>query len=257
MRIGELILAIGNRLPASVSTHLRADAPVTRAIRPLVDRFVPSRPTQVTVRSGPAQGIELLIIPKSEKYYWTGTHEPHVQASLTKILTPGMTFWDVGSHIGFFSLLGSQLVGISGHVHAFEPSNETRNRLNASIELNAAENITVHALAMSNAEGHAQLHTGKSSLTASLIGEKSHDDADNVVTATLDSVSTTIAQPDLIKVDAEGAELDVLKGGRKLLADHHPQLIVEFSNDELVGLAKAEFPNYDFELLGQRHWLMT
>lgn len=256
MKIGELILAIGNRLPASVTPHLRSDAPVTRAIRPLVDRLVPSKPVEVTVRSGPAQGIQLLIMPKSEKYYWTGTHEPHVQASLADILQPGMTFWDVGSHIGFFSLLASRIVGPSGHVHAFEPMNETRKRLEAGVALNDVSNVDIHAVALSDSDGSAVLHTGRSSLTWSLIGEVGRPDGQDVATRTLDSMAKISVPPNLIKVDAEGAELEVLKGGRRLLSQHHPLLIVEFSNDELVEIAKVDFPNYDFTLLGHRHWLM-
>ena len=44
-----------------------------------------------------------------------------VQQALVEIVQPGAVVWDVGAHIGFFTLLLSRLVGSSGVVHAFEP----------------------------------------------------------------------------------------------------------------------------------------
>jgi hypothetical protein len=62
--------------------------------------------------------------------------------------------------------------------------------------------------------------------------------------------------PDLIKIDAEGAEVEALRGGAWLLKERRPSVIVEFSNEALCAKAHGLYPKYDFEFLGQRHWLM-
>ncbi len=59
-----------------------------------------------------------------------------------------MTFWDVGAHIGFMSLLGSQLVGDSGIVRAFEPAQANRQRLEENVRLNHAYNVTIESCAL-------------------------------------------------------------------------------------------------------------
>jgi hypothetical protein len=73
---------------------------------------------------------------------------------------------------------------------------------------------------------------------------------------TLDDEAQTSSLPHVIKVDAEGAELDVLRGGATLLATLKPTLIVEFTNQELLRAAQALYPFYSFESLTLRHWLL-
>ena len=58
---------------------------MSRLLRPVVNRLAPEGPTWVAVRSGPAQGIELLIDAKKEKFLWTGLHEPAVQQTLAEL----------------------------------------------------------------------------------------------------------------------------------------------------------------------------
>jgi len=58
-----------------------------------------------------------------------GGGEPEVQAALVKLLRPGMTFYDVGANIGFFSLLAARLVGKTGRVVAFEADPDVAARL--------------------------------------------------------------------------------------------------------------------------------
>src|SRR5665213_715101 len=52
--------------------------------------------------------------------YYQGYSEPETARFLTAFLKSGMTFWDVGAHIGEYSLLAARSVGSVGHVHAFE-----------------------------------------------------------------------------------------------------------------------------------------
>ena len=111
MALSDGMIAVLNMIPGSLAARFRNGALVTRALRPLVNRLLPGRAAWIVVRSGPARGLRLLIEPKTEKFYWTGAHEVAVQQTIADLLKPGMTFWDVGAHIGFFSLLASRRVG--------------------------------------------------------------------------------------------------------------------------------------------------
>ena len=71
-----------------------------------------------------------------ERNYYFGTHELDVQSILSKVVRPGMRVWNIGAHIGFFTLILSRLVGPEGGVIAFEPNPEVRKRLVEYLSLN-------------------------------------------------------------------------------------------------------------------------
>jgi len=222
----------------------------SRLLRPLVNRLAPEGPAWVDVRSGPAQGISLLIDARTEKFLWTGLHEPAVQRAMTELLHPGMSFWDVGAHVGFFTVLGARLVGDGGHVHAFEPVEENRRRLAAAVERNGCGNVTIHGVALSSTAGEAVLHSHESSAMWSLAG-----DGVEGVTVHCETVdSLRLPAPDLIKIDAEGVELEVLRGGGELLSGVRPALLVEFTTEALVEEARELLAGYVFEHLDGNHW---
>jgi FkbM family methyltransferase len=250
------IVALVNRVPRFVATPLRDNERAKRAVRPWLNRLLPSGPTSVVVRSSPAYGLRLLIYPREEKYYWTGSHELPVQEALQRLLRPGMTFWDVGAHIGFFSCLASRLVGARGRVVAFEPQDDNRQRLIACLGLNRIENVTVSACALASTSGSVVLHAHQSSLMWSLIDELGKEEGLMVTACSLDDAARAAPLPQVIKVDVEGAELDVLRGGATLLAGQKPTLIVEFSNEDLLAEAQNLYPFYSFESLTLRHWLL-
>jgi FkbM family methyltransferase len=256
MAIADKLVAFMNMIPSQVAAHLRTDAPVTRILRPLINRLMPSAPTWVVVRSGAASGLRLLIDPKGEKYYWTGTHEVPVQQAIVSHLKPGMTFWDIGAHIGFFSLLACRRVGDSGHVHAFEPMEQNRARLSVGIQENGFSNITVHEYGLAATSGEAVLHAHPSSLMWTLVPERGMRRGITVWCYTLDELAQFTSRPDLIKIDAEGAEVEVLRGGLHFLSTARPSLIIEFSDDAFLAEARQLLPFYTFECLSLHHWLL-
>lgn len=253
-----VVPAILDRVPGFVAARLRTGSSVTRLLRPAVNGMVGTGPTKVTVRSGQNRGTQLLIEPRSEKFYWTGLHESWVQDVIAASLRPGGVFWDVGAHIGFMSLLASRLVGPDGTVLAFEPAVGNCERLAENARLNGARNIIIEHCALGSHAGAAVLYRHRGSLTGTLVRERASGDDGEVVTCrTLDDVSVGSPLPDLIKIDVEGLELEVLRGGSRLLKRHHPQLLVEFSNDQLVHEAEGLLPGYSFRLVGKNHWLLT
>jgi FkbM family methyltransferase len=200
--------------------------------------------------------MRLPLDPTQEKYYWAGQHDVPVQDVLMRVVRPGAVVWDIGAHIGFFTILASQRAGSSGHVHAFEPMPRNRERLEKTIQLNHAANVSVHGVAVSGTDGFALLHAHATTAMWTLVAERGERDGVSVVCKTIDTLASDLGDPAVIKVDVEGAELDVLRGGLATIARSTPTLVVEFAVPELVGQARDLLPAYRFEQISDLDWLL-
>lgn len=264
---GNRLIRVVDRMPAPIARRFRADSRLARLVRPALNRMVPDGETDVSIRSGPGEGLKLPVRLKSEKYYWTGAHEPHVQAALEEVLKPGMTFWDVGAHIGFVTVMAARMVGEEGRVVSFEPMPDTAARLRRSVELNGFGNVTVMECAVDDFEGQKTLHppkpagTGDADATGptvmwTLVDEIGAEGGITVRCRRLDDLAAELGAVDLIKIDAEGAEAEVLASGLELLKRGGTQVIIEISDDETLEKVRSLLPESDFRLLGDNHWLI-
>ncbi len=90
-------------------------------------------------------------IPKSGSgslIYYQGFSEIETATFVSSFLRPGMTFIDVGAHIGEYTLLAAKLVGDAGQVHAFEPQPSLFPLLQDGIQLNEFSHVTANQLAL-------------------------------------------------------------------------------------------------------------
>jgi FkbM family methyltransferase len=179
--------------------------------------------------------------------YVCGSFEPNEFAFLDRFLKEGMTFIDVGANDGYFTLFGAKRVGRTGQVIAVEPSSRERVNLVRNLKLNGAGNVTVVPAALGAAPGVAELrlasdlHSGHNTL-----GDFAHEDvvsvrSERVDVDTLDSIAERLElqRVDFIKVDVEGAETRVVKGGRKVLASMRPLLMLEVNERPLRAQASS------------------
>jgi FkbM family methyltransferase len=249
-------VSIVNLVPGPFARSFRSGGLLARTVAPLLERLLPQDLTEVVIRSGPASGLRLKIDPLREKFYWTGTHERAVQTALVELLHRGDIVWDVGAHIGFFTLLSARLVGPTGEVVAFEPVRGNRSRLNESLRLNGVENVVVRGEAVAASNGHTVLHPHGSSLMWTL--RQGNGSATNTAVhcVTLDRVSVELRSPTLIKVDAEGAELDVLRGARDLLRESRPAIVIELGDSFSIGECLALVEGYAAQPLDGVHWVL-
>ncbi len=248
-------ISVLDHTPGAVARWLRSNARTTRLLRPVVNAALPDREVVVRVRSGVGAGLRMPIHARSEKYYWTGTHERHVQRALAELLRPGMTFWDVGAHIGFFSLLAARFVTSTGHVEAFEPFPPNQVRLGASIQLNHATAVSIHGVALSAVTGTASFHASSSSLMGSLVPNGSNTPMP-VRCIRADDAVATIRAPDVVKIDVEGAELAVLRGASRMLASVRPTVLLELTTADMVSEVRELVPTYRTTNIGANHWVL-
>jgi hypothetical protein len=74
-----------------------------------------------SIRSGPGKGLWIHVNPRYEMEYLEGDYEAPVERILLSNLGPGTVFYDVGAHIGVFSLIAARNLGAHGTVFVFEP----------------------------------------------------------------------------------------------------------------------------------------
>lgn len=257
--IRRFAVPILDRVPRGLAKRFVPGSPAAKLLAPLINVLLPRDAHLVTVRSGLGSGLRLLIEPTTEKYYWTGMHEPHVQRALVDYLRPGATFWDVGAHVGFMSLIAARAVGDTGSVVAFEPMPVTQRRLRGSISAMGITNVSVEPMALTSSPGTQTLHSAVASTMWSLTPNHQEQEGVNVRCSTLDIMLESHREPDLVKIDAEGAEVEVLRGGSRLIEEHRPALLVEFSSSALLEEGRELLGDHQYRWthIGANHWLLT
>ncbi len=208
------------------------------------DLFLPDRSEVVTVRSGILRGLKMRLNIKRERGYLVGSHETDTQEGLRRIVKEGMTVFNIGTHIGFFTLALCRLAGPAGKVIAFEPNPSVRRRLAENVSLNGyGDIIKIEEYAVGDYTGDAVFSLSLSDTQgrfADLPYVKPGSDI-KVKCVTLDSYTEmNRIIPDLIFMDVEHAEGKVLRGGEKLLPNSKPLLFIEMHGDKAIGEAWEE-----------------
>lgn len=178
------------------------------------------------------------LVPKAEPRFLTMVAnatseglEVGTRRVLVRLLEPGMTVADVGANIGLLTLACARLVGPSGKVYAFEPEPAMAAALAETLALNGLTWVDLREEAAGRTAGRATFHIspvpGHSSLYP-LAAEEVGRGADvEVRIARLDEV--VAGRLDVLKIDVEGAELDVLAGTERLVAENPDiAIVVEF-----------------------------
>ncbi|HTT87420.1 MAG TPA: FkbM family methyltransferase [Acidimicrobiales bacterium] len=166
-----------------------------------------------------------------------GLWEAHVTGWLQRTLTPGQVFVDIGANVGYFTILGGQLVGPEGRVVAVEAHPRLAELLRRNVILNGQHGFvtTWHRAAWSSATD-VKLHirtsfAGNSSVGS--IGDEALDrlgDTEQIVevpAVPVDDLLEGIGRVDVLKVDVEGAEVQVFTGLARTLAAN-PAIVVMF-----------------------------
>jgi FkbM family methyltransferase len=173
-----------------------------------------------------------------------GCYEESKHQAFKQFLRPGATFVDVGCNKGDFTLLASRLVGPQGRVLAFEPHPENCRWIRKSIAKNEYRNITLHEMALSDANGTAQLHIGEKSGFHTLLAGKPQREKGiiEVQTRRLDDLLAEVGFDraiEAIKIDVEGADMHVLRGARETIA-RSPGIVVFLDVHPHLGVNPAE-----------------
>jgi FkbM family methyltransferase len=215
-----LLTGISSKLPTSVKYQLKGlRRPYTffmRLGRPVV---------RVPSLAGP---INWEIDELTSQQLLRGTYERHMQEAFAKFIRKGDVVYDVGAFAGYHSLLCGLLVGSTGRVFAFEPHPLNCDSIQRQLRLNPAVNVTLMPFALSdlNASVFFSTHAGRSQTHVSDTGDLSAE------TKRIDDLveSGVLPPPNLIKIDVEGHEERVLRGGMKTIARHGPIVLCDHND---------------------------
>ena len=178
--------------------------------------------------------------------------------AFTGSIRPGMTVFDIGAHVGIMALGAARRAGAQGHVFAFEPAPDTLAVLRRHAGFNRdLGSLEVVGVCVSDAGGSVPFYTYGQSMAASVSRVNVEVLNPEVRTAPAREVlvpAVTIdafcqerkIQPDVIKIDVEGAELRVLRGAREVLTTYRPRVLCEVHPKQMenCGSSLAEFEAY-------------
>ena len=153
-------------------------------------------------------------------------YERDVVAVVERVTEPGWTVLDIGANIGAHTLRLSRLVGTTGRVFAFEPMDYAFSKLSRNLLLNEAGNTRAFKLALSDHNADACPVDFRSSWATS--GERRRETS-SVDLRKLDDwfLEHRLSRLDLIKLDVDGHEWQVLKGGLMSIERYRPILLIE------------------------------
>jgi FkbM family methyltransferase len=144
-------------------------------------------------------------------------------------LREGMTVFDVGANVGELTLLFSRFTAGAGVVHAFEPSRAAFERLEIVCRAANRRTVVLNNLALAGKKGFIRLHVYEDDYLSfnSQAARPLKDYGLNLEPVGIEEIRATtvddycdekgIEEIDLLKIDTEGAELQVMKGARKML----------------------------------------
>lgn len=185
-------------------------------------KFIPRR-MMVPILQGRLRGKKW-IAGSSTHGCWLGSYEYDQRLLFEQLVTEGSVVFDLGAHVGFYTLLAAVLVGPRGKVYAFEPLPDNIHFLKAHLRLNRITNVTVIDRAVSDRSGVATFVEEPSSA----MGHFTAHGELRVQTVSLDDLflEGIIPAPDFIKIDVENAEWLALKGAENLLRIARPTIFL-------------------------------
>jgi FkbM family methyltransferase len=153
------------------------------------------------------------------------------------ILRPGDTFIDIGANHGTYTIAAAYRVGSTGRVHAFEPQPRMASFIRSAITANGLQNVELREVALAEADGTASFFVADTR-TGGLYEQFSgigRGDARvlTVSTLNLDSLTDQLAIGAsgrfVVKLDAEGSERGIVRGGKKFFSAHRPPILLEIN----------------------------
>ena len=147
-----------------------------------------------------------------------------------KNFTPQDILWDIGSHYGHYSIFTASIVNEPGQVFSFEPDKDAMAIQKKNIALNGlASKIKTFDLAVSNVTGTLQFNAmdGNANSHIVKVADATHLNVLTVASKTINDLLDELPEPTFVKMDTEGAEIDILRAASKLLQNPHIRFICE------------------------------
>ena len=186
-------------------------------VRVIKSRVLPNRIVPCRILCGPFRGARISANPQHSLRYMLGVYEHELNSWIREAIPRAGVVLDVGANYGYFScgvMAAWKRLKHSGTIIAFEPHSDAFAGIKSSASLNASRDVEFVAV-------------------QSLVGRRVDKETTSLDVAVSTLGAPASAQPKLIKIDVEGAELDVLFGAESLVADGNLFLVEAHSIDLL------------------------
>src|ERR1017187_43915 len=233
------VLGVGvNYMPYPLRPWIKNVPGIAGLQRWLVARFLSDQPFVHTINVGPAAGLRFEVTLPLDKPVWGGVYEPEFTTAIAEHIKPGDICYDIGGYRGYIT--GVMALARASRVFVFEPLPANQEAVRRLCELNGQLPIELIAVALGNINGPAVLKV----MPDSSMGKLSNSSFQPKVPAVaeipvlvrrIDSLveSREIPPPNVVKIDVEGAELEVLGGGLEMLTVSRPTIFLEAHGAEL------------------------
>lgn len=254
----------GGPLPMKLAVAWSRYAPIARGYMPrLIGRRL-GRGMRTTVRT--RSGGLVAVDPQNLDIYVTmtlngGLWERHIHEACYAVARPGDTIYDIGANAGIIGIdLASHLKG-RVRMFAFEPIPSLARGVALSAAISGlSDRISVYEAMLGAAEGEASLFIPSHAIHASARSRESDAVELKRRVFRIDSLVETgqLPLPDLIKIDVEGAELEVFKGATETLRRARPAIIFEADeNMSRFGYTRAELLRLLSDCVPYRYYYIT
>src|SRR6267142_1547465 len=163
-------------------------------------------------------------------YFDMWDHEPLISKTFTRLLKKGDVVLDVGANVGYFTLLAADAVGPKGLVHAVECSPATAAILENNVRSNGLENVQIHQVAAAAERGTLNLNVtaiGLSWLIPHANWPTPTQERGTTLSVPAVPLDEIIQSPvHVVKIDAEGVDLEVLKGMKRILSENEGIFVI-------------------------------
>jgi FkbM family methyltransferase len=227
-------------VPPALYHRMRRAPVVGRVFSRAFDALVPRRGlVLVRVRRGPLDGMVLEVDPRTQIDAVVGDYERGVVETVSDVLRAGDTAFDIGAHLGYFTLLMATRVGEGGKVVAFEPDPVVMEGLDRNVKRNGAQagaGIVLVPAAVDARPGRVGFVEGRETSRGRLVDTTGDLE---VEVMTLDDLVLQFGSPRLVKIDVEGRETGVLRGAPETLAEARPVFVIEAHGEALEAECRA------------------
>jgi FkbM family methyltransferase len=147
-------------------------------------------------------------------------------AFVRRLLRPGMRAIDIGANYGTYTLAMARAVGCKGRVWAYEPTSATARYLRNTIARNDLAQVEMTQAALCDRTGSGRLRLDTQVELNRLAADGNGEEV-SLTTLDAEDRSRSWGRIDFIKIDAEGGELDILRGGETFFAEQSPLVMFE------------------------------
>ena len=238
----QLLARIAAATPYSVKCRFRGLKPLYTGLMRIGQRVV--------VVQTSAGKLRWRIDSLTSQTHLLGSYDIDTQEVFRRFLKNGSVVYDIGAHVGFFSLYCGLLVAPDGYVIAFEPDPAARASLQSQVVENPNLRVEVLPYAVSNHSGTLFLDTSCGSSQAFV----SENGSVSVAAETIDSLvqQQRIAPPTLLKIDVEGHEYAALEGALETIRRWHPVVLCDYNEGDTLGTVKRLLSPLGYEIDARR-----